>query len=404
MAVTAAAVRAPLLSWVTARNVLSLLSSGAISTVCLVLMTSQRVQIVSAADSTFVTLFMQWQMLTLTVAKVGLDSVVFAVMSGLPERRTSVRRVWFRIVLPLAAGVALLTVHAFGWAGATVCGLSAVVDAWSAAQIAWRGAREQYRAVMLANLFNYPLFFLSVFVFSASGWQGPTMILACFLGTSIARAGYLASLARDGVPVEIRINAEIAGQQALNYVMFKSDQLLLGVVGASMLMATDVGLRQFLFLCRFPELVSSVAVALGVIFLPRLLVNQPGSLKAVAKSWGLTPRRVSLGLIALGAAFGTFLAFWRGPLVAWWMLPPFALSAALVVPANTMTYSMLRGGHARALLRNLVVSLCLGAICLGTAILEESFVALAWSVPVQLLTFIVMCAKLPWLEPRRLHV
>ena len=130
-------------------------------------------------------------MLALTIAKVGLDSVVFAVMTGLPGRRPSVGRMWLRYVLPLSILCGLFTVHSFGWAGALVIASSASIDSWSAAQISWRGAREQFRTVVVANLLNYPLFFGAIFALSAAGWPArqpslPASWAAAWRGRSIS--------------------------------------------------------------------------------------------------------------------------------------------------------------------------------------------------------------------------
>ena len=196
---------------------------------------------------------------------------------------------------------------------------------------------------------------------------------------------------------------EIGVQQGLNYLLFKSDQLLLGAVGASMLLASTESTRQFLFLSRFPEIVSSVAVALGAIILPRLVVESPGSLREMIGRWRVPPRLVAPGLVVFAVGYAAFVLFWRGPALEMAMLPAFAIAALLVIPANTMTYSMLRAGRARALLRNLGLAMCLGGVLLGVASAAHSLVVLAWAVPVQLASFVGLCAKLSWLEPRPLH-
>jgi len=381
----------------------ALLGSGALSTLCLVLLTSNRLRVISAGDSIFVTLFVQWQMLGLTIAKVGIDSVVFAVLAGTSGLRPELHQVWTRVVLPLSLAFGLASLYSFGVAGAIVCALSAAIDSWSAAQVAWRGARQEFRRVVMANLLNYPLFFGSLFAFSAAGWPGKATILGCFLASSIARGAYLRLLPVEGTPARISVTYEVGAQQGLNFLLFRGDQMFLGAVGISLFVGSQLEIGQLLFLARFPEIASSVAVALGALFIPALFVDTPGSIRTVLARWRITALRAVLCLVALLASYGLFLLFWKGPPLAAAMLPPFVLAALMVVPANAMTYSMLRGGYTRSLVRNLLLSLSLGGGCLALATHAGSVVLLAWSVPVQMTAFVLICATLPWTPHRPLH-
>jgi hypothetical protein len=58
-------------------------------------------------------------------------------------------------------------------------------------------------------------------------------------------------------------------QQILNYVLFKTDQIIFHwIISASVFNYNDLDLKKFIFLSKFPEIVSGVMVSLAVLYTP----------------------------------------------------------------------------------------------------------------------------------------
>src|SRR5207249_3109236 len=88
---------------------------------------------------------------------------------------------------------------------------------------------------------------------------------------------------------------------------------------------------------------------------------------------------------------------WRGAPIPTILLTCAAVSALLILPANALTYSMIRQGHLRGLVRNLVIVVTIG---LGTIVASYVFAApmiFVIAVPLQLAVFVVLALTSNWL-------
>ena len=94
-------------------GVVRLIASGGIGAFSLSLLASGRLP-VSTEQSSFAILFIQWEALALTIAKVGGDQLIFAVVSADPSQRVELHPLIKRVVLPLSILAGLLAALAFG--------------------------------------------------------------------------------------------------------------------------------------------------------------------------------------------------------------------------------------------------------------------------------------------------
>src|SRR5438105_1329645 len=79
-----------------------LIGSGALGALGLSLLASNRWRVLPEPDVARVLLFIQWEALGLTVAKCGLDTVLFAVVTRSPEVEFAIGRTIVRRLAPLA--------------------------------------------------------------------------------------------------------------------------------------------------------------------------------------------------------------------------------------------------------------------------------------------------------------
>src|SRR5689334_2237421 len=108
-----------------------LLGSGVLAAAGLAAIAANRWHLLDGPTAVFLLLFVGWQTFCLTVAKCGLEHVVFATVSVDPALRYDVAAAVRRRVAPLGAAVALVALVAFPpWAAAAL-GASVVLDGYA---------------------------------------------------------------------------------------------------------------------------------------------------------------------------------------------------------------------------------------------------------------------------------
>jgi hypothetical protein len=382
-------------------------ASQAIGAAGFLLLASDRWSLLDPELTTLIILFIQWQVFGLTIAKLGAEQTVFAVVSGNPKVRFDARRHVLSRSLPLAALFALLALALFpSWAAAVLVA-SIAFDTWSLLLIADLNARGAFGITATANLLNYPLFFVLTFAGALFFEWNVYSIFAVFTLTSAARCLYLATIRPpSGTSLVVaRGNLAMGVQQAMNYGLFRLDELLLAafVIGAHATLG-----REYVFQARFPQIASIGAVLLGVVLFPRVHLEMTAGGRPRLLSLPL--RRLHLLALAAAAAVAIFAmnAAYRQLL---WTEPttlsgvPFVFHACAVLPVNLITYSMLRAGCLRGLLRNLAASIGVGAVYLAIAWSAGANwpAALAWIPSIQLAAMILFSLLLPWGTPRNAY-
>lgn len=369
---------------------LQLFGSGAIGALGLSLLASNRWRLLPSADVARLLLFIQWETLGLTIAKCGLDTVVFAVVSHDASIRFGIGRTVVRRVLPLALVVGAAGTGWFGLEAALALTLAMVSDAYATMAMADLNAHGRFGTSASSNLLNYPLFFA---LLAASASLRPLDVSFAewaFAASSVARAAALwtaRSRWRSRGQMMPAAQGAVAVQQALNYTLFRSDQLLLALpLAASLASVTP----SYLYLAKLPELAAGLLTIAGTVLFPALFDR--GSERPRLVAW-LQDGALKLALLAtailmvLGAG-ALWLFLWRGAgRIPALLAMPFLAHVALILPANALTYWLLSRGYVRALLRAQVVGAAIGLPVALVALTAGNAPILALSVPLQLAIF-----------------
>jgi hypothetical protein len=287
------------------------------------------------------------------------------------------------------------------WYG-LACFLSLMFDTDAILLATDLNAREHYTGVMTASLLNYPLFFL--LMFSLQVWYPVTIGLALtlFVMTSFTRWAWLTVTrpSPSALPTYTCQGTALTGVvPLLGYLMSRIDQVLLGTTFIATFAATvgDDFVRQILFLGRYQELLSGGLAMLSGILLPRLHLRYPfvvrGLLTAAASRRWLIVAYVLAVVLSL-AAYGVV---WRGAPLPSVLLASAAASGLLTLPANVLTYSMIRQGDIRGLVRNLAVAVTIGLGVILAAYMFDAPMVFVLSVPLQLGIFVSLSLTSSWL-------
>lgn len=370
----------------------ALLSSGVVSALGLVAILSNRIPLLSSGTAVSLVLFVQWQLMGLTIAKVGIDQVVFACITENPRVRPPVWDYLRSRTIPISLVYGVAMAWVFSPTIAIFCLASIVLDTSSSILTSDLNARERFFDVAVANLLNYPVFFGGVYLFASLGWATQSKLFALFVGSSALRLVWVhhRSRAFRGLPSRPMTPSWSVGlQQALNLALFRADQILLAVTigGAVLLETTTDEMRHYLYLARYPELVSSVAVTVGPVVLPKLYVSDGRPWREWYRVLADRAPLLAAFIFAVTVPSLIFVRFWAGDGDALSSVP-FLVGALLVLPANVLTYSMLRREQLRSLIHCLVLAVFVGLSVVTFAWAHQSLIHLSLLIPVQLATFV----------------
>lgn len=371
-----------------------LLASGAAAAIGMVLLASGQWRVGSADVRLQLVLYLPWYAFALSVAKFGIDQLVFVAISSDRAVRASIGRHLGTITLPVAVVVSLLSAGNYGWPVGVLTFLALVADVKGASAYAELTARERYWECSIAGLLNYPLFFGSLALVNMSADVGLVEAIAMFTGSSVVRSLWLQAWLRQfrelqGLPVVA--SWSIGLQQAMNFWIFRGDQVVLAQErGMALLGHPDEGfIGVYAFLSRYPEVLSSVMVAVGSVFLPdlyRRFVARDGESQVMGTLWAhLT---IYAAAVLLPLVFYPLL--FTGSTIELTVVVPFALSSLLILPANVLTYAMMRSREISELNYLLVVAAAIALPVLAIPAAGGSPWWLSVVVPLQLSVFVVL--------------
>lgn len=387
---------------------LALMSSGLFAAFGFMLLASNRWAILEPAVTVFIILCVQWQTLGLTIAKLGVDNVVYAMVSKDETLSFMAGEYVLTRVLPLTMIFSVSVWFVFSPLAAISIFFTILLDSHSIMRMADLNARRRYALTAIGNLLNYPMFFFVTFVIAAFVDVTSATIAAIFVLASLARWLWLQSVDVDRQrlkKVSCRVSLGMGVQQALNYLLFRIDQIVLGTTFASLatFAKSPDYLSKYLFMAKFPELVAGVMVIVGTVVFREVRIQRPvhwpgGHAQLDGHSlvvWG-APVLILLGSVP-------YVMLWEGDPIESLFVIPFLVHAICIFPANLVTYSMIRQGCLSGLLRNLVASVMIGIILVVVIAPLTHGPGLAWVVGIQLGAFIVLSYLLPWGDPRKLY-
>lgn len=389
-----------------------LLGANLVSGVSLALISSGRLTFIDSEIANFIVIFIQWQVFALTVAKFGIDQVVFAAVSADRTLVFDATRHITRRVLPASVLFAIIIGALFSpWAALGLL-FSLPVDAYSVMRIADLNARKKFPQAASASLFNYPVFLLLVLIVGLTVGLNTAWVIVLFISSSLTRAAYLWLISRRNPAdassyrrVDSDVSTPMVLQQAMNYWMFRSDVLLLSLAGSAGISALEI--QKYLFLSRFCDFVAVLVTSLGPVFLPLLFVKYPYGV-------GGTRSRLRQTLFYVGMVVAMFVLIvpasliyrelWSTGRISWEEFLPFLVVSALILLPNIVTYSMLRQGYLQGLLRNQTLAVFCGALWVVAVILlfTAGLAYLPTMIIIQLGGFTALSVLLAWGRQRDL--
>jgi hypothetical protein len=331
-------------------------------------------------------LFVPWQTLSLTVIKCGVDSWVLSRGGAWHGANLRLTPLVLRRYLPLTVLVGVVLLLRLPVLQSGVAVLSGLLDSVAMVMANELAAHGRVKAAAASNYFKYPLFFVLVLAVGAFVALDLQVLLGLFLFTSATRlvALLFLRLGQATVAGPWPATARLAAQQVLNYGLFKNDQLAMGITHR-----TEVGGDAvFVYLARFPELVSAVVTAVGPLWYPRLYPAGNGA----AGSTLVPYRRVLQGapiIIAAGLLYAVTAKASLSPAV-WGLLPAVLVHAMLVLPVNYRTYALLREERESELVMSLLAGNILGVLLVIAAILlfAQLSPSVLWIIPAQQAVFL----------------
>lgn len=383
---------------------ISLLGSSVISALGFIMIASNRVVEIESATAVFIILFVQWQILGLTIAKTGIEQVVFAAVTENANLFFKPAKYVYQKAMPLAGVFACVISFTFSpWAAVVAFG-SIVLDTYSLIVMADLNARKAFKITALSNLLNYPLFFSIIFAVNFYGKLTVNLMLSAFLLSSLVRLLWLEHhriVLPEMQEVVCKANVAMGGQQALNYLLFRIDQLLLAIVALKMVTPENAGM--YVFLAKFPELVSGVMVVAGSVLFPARYIKYPFSSKDIFKILKKYAVFIAGYFTAILLAFYAYLHLWKGTGIPWHLVVPFFVHSLCIVLVNNISYSALRQGYLHRLLLNLLYSVLTGLFLGAIIFVNFNVGSLSLIVPAQLLLFVTLSLVMGWGQRKELY-
>jgi len=371
---------------------------GICSASCILLLLSRRLSPLSDVESLFLVLFLQWHTFGLTLAKFGIDQLVFSQVTHDPSTGFCFPRVIWRCCLPVAVVYSLASSFWLGGYTAFVLSVCIVLDCYSVLSSADWNARGRYLAVAACSLINYPIFFGLTGILTCFIEVQREHVMSCFLASSLLRAAYCHKYRDDETRrlVDPLMPVGLLSQQLLNYWLFRGDQLLL--MANWSWAAQQPETRDYLLNAKFGELTAYLVTLVGVVVLPLWFLGPDDS-------WRKKVQRISViflcGWILLGITKFFYLRIMHGSALPGCAIP-LLIVAACAQPSHLLIYSFLRAHCLRGLLRTLALAACFGAMT--TVLMVSSshswYPALAWGAAGQTAVFCVIPLLFHWGSPR----
>lgn len=381
-------------------SIFKLLGSGLFTTIGFVILASGRIYTIEDDISLFVLIFIQFQMIGLTISKFGIDNLIYA--NYISDNNYKIDPVVYikKFGIYLILLFCIISYFTFNLQSAIFLFFLLIFDTFSVLSLIQISARGNYNATLFSNFLSYPLFFLLFFGINFYYSLTKTQILFLLVLCSILRATSSSyNFKFINQPNSLLIfNYKIGLQQILNYVIFKTDQIIfsLGVISASVFNYNDLDLKKFIFLSKFPEIVSGVMVSLAVLYTPYFYINSKEKyLYLISKYKNFIPLAISLAF--LGIFFYSFL--WKGDdIISVYLLLPYLIHVFLIIIVNMITVGFLKDQKINNLIKNLIISITTGLVTLLIVVLFKLANGLLWAIPIQLLTF----SLLPFFKKKRL--
>ena len=377
--------------------IVKLLGSGLLTSLGFVLLASGKFDYISNELSVKILIFIQFQIIGITISKYGLDSLVFAKMIGdtnsVYDPLEYIKKKGILLSI-LCAGVYAVM---YDYTYALVIFCTIVFDVYSVVAIVQMNVMKHYNYALFANIVAYPLFFgvllVSSLFFEYSYGQMIALYVVCiFLRFLLSWVFIMKKKKTENIELmKLEVPFSLGIQQILNFSLFKIDQIIISL-GAVLLVFFGImgqDIQQILFLSKFPELVSGVLVSLSFLYAPYLIIESREGLIAVLNKYKWILVLYSVGM---AVALWVYTLIWRGE--ADFLDIVYAVSylivSVLAVFVNMVTLGYLKKNEVNILVKNLVISSGIGIVFLLIIPFLGMGRYMVCCVPIQMLFFLAL--------------
>ncbi|OOB81752.1 hypothetical protein HUE46_03625 [Flavobacterium columnare] len=372
---------------------LKLLSSGLLTSIGFIVLASGGLNFIKSDIALQVILFAQYQMIGLTVCKFGVDNQLYASFLVDASKKYDPLCYMKNNGLYLALFFSLIIYFLEkDLLDSFLVFLLLILDVISILIIVQLGARRLFEQVFLSNFLSYPLFFIVFLILEFFMNLNKSEFILIFLLCSFIRFLITFKFYNQIVAIELnpKLEFKLGIQQLLNYILFKYDQIIfsLGTVSMIWFGYNSDELQKYLFLTRFPELISGVLVSLVFLYGSEMVVTKREDfLNHINKN----RLAIIFYLFLLALFFFVYLFFWKGnSIITYYDVLPYFLISVMIIFVNMITLGMLKVKKVNNLNFNLFLSIFLSIIFQILLMFLEIKSIVLWSVPLQMLFFIVL--------------
>jgi hypothetical protein len=367
-------------------NSFLLLLPGAISSLLIFFIASNRL-FPNDKDHTLSLLnFYQLQMLGITVAKYGIDQMVISRLN--PNHQTNTNAFFTQRVFPLTLLFCIVIGFIKGWVYAAFLALILPMEVMSILiSVEW-SVSNKIKFTSILTLLGNPLAFILIYLVYKKNLQSVNIMFACFLLSSLIRITLALFFRNKGSKTEIAIlSYNVPLQQIGNYFMFRFDQVVIAMSLGIAFLGNKLLMGQYLFLAKFPEVASGVIVSLAPLLYRQLGNQVVTSLKNLFKNRIFLLMSICICICQLAVTFFVFKPRNMDNNIL--LFVPFVISSLLVLPTNMVTYFLLKkAAIAKINILNLI-SCITGVIILFISLLCANVYLFSLVVPMQLLIYII---------------
>ncbi len=374
-------------------NSFLLLLPGALTALGIILFSAGRIGTIPSTVVSMIILVLQIQVFAITIAKYGLDINGFALLSTKTNHSLELRSIFLQRVIPLAFLFSCGVAYFYSFLIALIIFINSILESYSISVITEMNVNKEFKKSAIVNLLGYPLYFICLFIYSfLTENVSIESAISLLLFISILKAIYsfLVRKKQDQT-ISPNMSFHVSLQQILNYLLFKSDQIVIAtlVIKFHLLSFSDNDQNWFIYLSKFPEVISGVLVGLSALYLNgfALQINDQGILSWYKKNI----KNIMLAIFLLiFLAFFHFLYGIYTHQAALFIYLPFLLHCLLIVPTNLFTYIQLQRQDLQVLNKNYTIALVIGVLILLASWLSRQPLLLILMVPIQLIVFNVL--------------
>lgn len=320
---------------------------GASAAFSISILTSGRLNSIAPEASTAFAWLIIVQSLCVTVAKIGFDSSIVALLSRCSdsERRYALPS-WFGLyVFSIASVFALGTTFYFSsWELGACLFIASLLDTFAVLKIAELTAKRRIIKPLIANILRYPFLLGAIVATMTINTVSIRVFCILYVASALARFTYL--LLREDkefetVPLDVKVGL-LAAQQILNFLVFRIDQL-----SARIIFDAEDSARRFMYFMSYSDMTLVGVAAVGGIVFPQLLQHFGGLAPVHARRDGLTA--IIMLAICISLGFFLYASFFVGRPANWFEILCIIVAATVGSHVNFQAFLAYRSNNLRIL-------------------------------------------------------